>query len=545
MTLGYVALVLHAHLPFVRHPDREDYLEERWLHEAICECYLPLMESLERLRGDGIPFRLTLSLSPTLMAMLDDPLLRRRTQRYIEAGVELAEREVHHTRGTAAEPVAHFYRHRMRTLRQLYVDAYRRDLLTAIHQFAKDGYIDLITCAATHGFLPAYQHQPGMVRAQVQVAVQAFAARFGHVPRGFWLPECGYYPGVERFLREAGVEYIFVETHGLTHARPAPPMGPYAHVWSPHGLAAFARDPISSKQVWSSNEGYPGDSAYREFYRDIGFERDLAHLGGLAGPAGVRTFTGFKYHRVTGPTDQKHYYDRWAAEQTAIRHAAHFVQSRAAQVAHLRGMMPGGPLPLVVAPYDAELFGHWWFEGPYFLEQVAQAAIRVDGVRFVTPGDYIDMHRAGQGVAEPSYSSWGYQGYADFWVDGANHWLYRHLHAAGRSMERLAGGGEAGLRGSSGEAGLRGSGEEAEWLRRALNQAGRELLLAQASDWAFILRTGTATDYAHRRVHQHLGRFRRILRAVEQGEAPDPAWLSAVELADNLFPNLDYRVFAH
>lgn len=528
MTLGYVALVLHAHLPFVRHPDREDYLEERWLHEAVCECYLPLLESLERLAADGVSFRFTLSVSPTLMAMLDDPLLRDRTQRYIEAAVALADREVAYTAGTPAHLVAHYYRNRVRTLQRLYLNAYRRDLLTAFHQFAKAGYLDLITCAATHGFLPAYAGQPAVVRAQVRIATDVFRRRFGHTPRGFWLPECGYFPGVDRLLRDAGIEYAFAETHGLTHARPAPPLGPYAHAWTPGGLALFGRDPESSKQVWSAHEGYPGDSAYREFYRDIGYERDPAHLGSLAGPPGVRTFTGFKYHRVTGPTDKKEFYDRWAAEQTATRHAGHFVESRAHQVAYLRGLLPGSLPPLVVAPYDAELFGHWWFEGPYFLEQVARAARRQPAVRFITPGDYIDMHAEGQGVAEPSYSSWGYKGYADFWVDGANHWLYRHLHAAGRQMERLA------------AAPPRPPGHE-----RVLNQAARELLLAQASDWAFILRTGTAADYASRRARQHLSRFRRLAEAAHQGQAPDPTWLAQVEAADNLFPHLDYRVFAH
>lgn len=526
MTLGYVSLVLHAHLPFIRHPDRTDYLEERWLHEAVCECYLPLLDTLERLAADGVAFRFTLSLSPTLMAMLDDPLLRERTHGYLDASRALAEREVAYTAGTEAHHVARFYQHRLQRLCHLYVDRYGRDILTAFHAFAKAGYLELITCAATHGFLPAYADQPAMVRAQIRIAADVFRRRFGHVPRGFWLPECGYFPGVDHFLREAGIQYAFVETHGLTHARPAPPMGPYAHAWTPGGLAVFGRDPESSRQVWSGQEGYPGDSAYREFYRDIGYERDLAHLGALAGPNGTRIFSGFKYHRVTGPTDQKQVYDRWAAEQTAIRHAGHFVHTRAIQVAELRGLIPGGPPPLVVAPYDAELFGHWWFEGPYFLEQVARLAQGQGAVRFITPLDYIDMHGEGQGVAEPTYSSWGERGYADFWVDGSNHWLYRHLHAAGRQMTRLA----ATARDAT--------------LERALNQAARELLLAQASDWAFIMRAGTAAHYAQRRVKQHLGRFWRIAGAADRGQTPDPAWLNQVEMADNLFPDLDYRVYS-
>jgi 1,4-alpha-glucan branching enzyme len=528
MALGYVALVLHAHLPFVRHPEHRDCLEERWLFEANTECYLPLLAVLDRLEAEGIPFRLTVSLSPTLLAMLDDPLLRDRYQRYLEGAIDLADREVALLEGRLEQAVAHFYRHHLRKMHKLYTVRYARDLVSAFHRLARAGYVDLITCAATHGFLPLLQHQPEAVRAQVQVAVHEFRRRFGHPPRGFWLPECGYFPGVDRALREAGVEFCFVETHGLSHARPAAPMGPYSHGWTPGGVAVFGRDLHSSKQVWSASEGYPGDHAYREFYRDIGFDREPAHLGALAGPPGVRTFTGFKYHRVTGQTEQKELYDRWAAEQTATRHAAHFVHQRSRQVDELRSQLPpGSPPPLVVSPYDAELFGHWWFEGPYFLEQVARFAAHHTEVRFVTPADYLAMFPGGQGALEPAYSSWGYQGYADFWCDGDNHWVYRHLHGAGRRMVTLA----------------HRHPSPAPQVARALNQAARELLLAQASDWPFIMRTGTTSEYARHRFQGHLGRFRRITDDLADGREPDPAWLAGVEAADNLFPDLSYQVY--
>jgi 1,4-alpha-glucan branching enzyme len=527
MTAGYVALVLHAHLPFVRHPDRDDYLEERWLFEANTECYLPLLAALEKLEADGVPFRLTLSLSPTLMAMLDDPLLRDRYQEHLQESVALAEREVALTEGRWDHDVARYYRHQLQSMYDLYL-ARGRDLIGAFHRLAQAGYLELITCGATHGFLPLYQHQPELVRTQIQVAAQEFQYRFGHPPRGFWLPECGFYPGVDQYLKEAGIQYCFVDTHGIAHARPGTSRGPFAHGWTPAGIAVFGRDVASSRQVWSASEGYPGDSAYREFYRDIGFEREPAHLGKLAGPNGVRTFTGFKYHRVTGPTDYKEVYDRWAAERTAIRHAAHFVHERARQAAQIRGLLPDGPPPLMVAPYDAELFGHWWYEGPFFLEQVARQGAYHPDVAFVTPGDYLDRFPQGQGVLEPSQSSWGYLGYADFWLDGANHWMYRHLHGAGRRMAAL----------------VRRYPHAPEPIRRALNQALRELLLAQASDWAFILKTGTATNYAWHRFHHHMRRFCRIEEALREGKALDPRWLAQVEEADNLFPHLDYRVFA-
>ncbi|HXE71687.1 MAG TPA: DUF1957 domain-containing protein, partial [Candidatus Nitrosotenuis sp.] len=112
MSQGYLALVLHAHLPYVRHPDPERPMEEAWLHQALLECYLPLLEVWERLAAEGVPFRLTLSLSPTLLEMLDDPLLKERFRRYLESRLELAEREVWRTRDDPFHPAACLYRER-------------------------------------------------------------------------------------------------------------------------------------------------------------------------------------------------------------------------------------------------------------------------------------------------------------------------------------------------------------------------------------------------------------------------------------------------
>ena len=98
----------------------------------------------------------------------------------------------------------------------------------------------------------------------------------------------------------------------------------YAPCYTPAGPAAFARDPAASRQVWSAHEGYPGDPAYREFYRDIGFDLPMEHLGSIA--RGTRKFSGVKYHRITGRGDEKQLYDRTAAENAAAQHAIHFLE---------------------------------------------------------------------------------------------------------------------------------------------------------------------------------------------------------------------------
>ncbi|MGE5673982.1 MAG: glycoside hydrolase family 57 protein [Mycobacterium leprae] len=527
MTLGYLALVLHAHMPFVRHPESPAVLEERWLSEAVAECYLPLLAMLERLSAEGLPFRLTLSLSPTLMAMLDDDLLRSRCQQYLQAAGELAEREVHRTAGSTEAPIAAYYRNRFEWLYHLYTERYGRDLIGAFRRMAAAGYLDLITTAATHGFLPLLQHYPELVRAQVAVALSEFRRRFGYSPRGFWLPECGFDPGIDRILRNAGIDYCVLETHALFHARPAAPFGTFTHGYTPCGLAVFGRDHLSARQVWSATEGYPGHESYREFYRDIGFEREAAHLGPLALPSGIPSFTGLKYCRITGPVGPKAIYEPAAAEETARRHAAHFIHQRTRQLAEVRGLIPGAPPPILVAPFDAELFGHWWHEGPCFLDQLARQTAAGAPFQFITPGEYLRLHPAGQGQLQPPYSSWGYNGYAEFWCDETNHWMLRPLHDTGRTMVALA----------------RQMTEPSTTERALLNQAAREVLLAQASDWPFMIRAGTAVAYARQRFDSHIDRFGRLATALTQRQAPDPHWLEHVMAVDSLFPQIDYRVY--
>ena len=524
---GSLALVLHAHLPFVRHPEHPDFLEEDWLYEAISETYLPLLAAFDRLAEDGVPFRLTLTLTPTLVSMLRDELLMERYARRLDLLCELGDREVHRTRTDATfGPLAHFYREHFNLLRRLFHDRYRRDLVAAFRRHQDAGHLEIITCNATHGFLPLMQAVPEAVRAQIVVATTHYRQTFGRDPRGIWLAECGYYPGVERFLAAERLRFFFVDTHGLTDATPRPLHGPYAPVFTEAGVAAYARDPESSQQVWSSEHGYPGDPAYREFYRDIGWDLDLDYIRPYVQPTGDRKNTGFKYFRITGRgTEHKLPYDPGAARERAAVHAGNFLFNRERQFEYLASRM-GGRRPVVVAPYDAELFGHWWFEGPQFLELlIRKIASDTKAFRLVTPVDDLEEQPENQ-VATPPMSSWGERGYAAMWLDPKNDWVYPHLHQCARQMVELA-------RDFPDSSGLE---------RRALNQAARELLLAQASDWAFILRTGTMVDYAVRRTKEHVQRFQRLhaqlrARSVEEG------WLAHVEGRDTLFPEIDYRVY--
>jgi 1,4-alpha-glucan branching enzyme len=522
---GYVGLVLHAHLPFVRHPEHDDFLEEDWLFEAITETYVPLLMAFFRLREQRVPFRLTMSVTPPLAAMLADGLLRGRYRRHLARLTELAESEVRgNHEASRIGQIAHHYLRRFRDVAR-FIDGWNGDLLAAFRELQNDGHLEILACNATHGFLPLMSG-PAPRRAQIRAGVRAYARDFGRRPRGIWLAECGYDHGIDALLGEEGIDYFFVDSHGLTFGRPTPVRGIHAPVRTPGGPAAFARDLETGRQVWSSVEGYPGDPAYRDFYRDLGWDASYAYIRPYLHDDGVRRGVGLKYHRVTGgvPLDQKDLYDPAAAEARAHEHAQNFVFNRTHQIRHLRSQMDRPPL--VVAMYDAELFGHWWYEGPIFIEEVLRCLAREPDIEAMTPPEYLARHGDIQ-VQRPNPSTWGANGTSQIWLNGQVAWLYRYQHWAEQEMSRLY------------HRFAKARGLE----RRALAQAGRELLLMQSSDWAFIITTGTTPPYAVRRFKGHFQAFQALREGLLSGELRE-AEVSARESWTPIFHDLDVSAWA-
>ena len=299
---GYLSLVLHAHLPFVRHPEHERFLEENWLFEAITETYLPLLQLLEGWRRDGLSPRLTLTLTPTLCSMLQDPLLQDRYERHLEGAARTGrEGNPPHPLGEAActnWPCS--ITTASRPLRDATPPA-GGDLVGAFRQFQEAGMLEIITSAATHALLPLLADHPPSLRAQVLVARDHYRSCFGREPRGIWLPECAYAESLEDVLQEANLRWFVTDTHGILHARPAAALRRCLRPSSPPTASPpSAATPIRARQVWSRHEGYPGDPRYRDFYRDIGFDLDLDYVKPHLPAPGQRGFTGIKYHRITG-----------------------------------------------------------------------------------------------------------------------------------------------------------------------------------------------------------------------------------------------------
>ena len=388
--------------------------------------------------------------------------------------------------------------------------------------------LEIITCGATHGYFPILYVNEKTVRAQIAVGVQTYKKYFGKTPNGIWLPECGYIPEADKYLKEFGIKYIITETHGILYANPTPIYGTFAPIVSPEGIIAFGRDIESSRQVWSSINGYPGDFNYREFYRDIGYDAPYDYIKPYIASNGVRVHTGIKYYRITGKDCEKDYYNVQWAQDSVEKQAGHFFDSRVKQINEL-SKLTSNP-PIITCPYDAELYGHWWYEGPDWL-YVLFKKIYYDKCNFklITPSEYIDKYPSMQ-VCTPCRSSWGANGYSEVWLNYTNDYAHKYLHDIGNKMVELAN---------------KFPNEKDKTKKKALNQCAREVLLAQSSDWLFIITNGTMVDYAKKRIKDHVGRFNRLYDGLMNDKTDEEyiKFLKDISKKDCIFPEIDYMIY--
>ncbi len=526
MAAGSFALVLHSHLPYVRGAGRWPHGED-WIHEAILGTYLPLLVLLHDLRDAGVGYGVTLGLTPILLEQLADSGIGVRFGEYCDDQVARAEGDLRRFADegeTARAGLAFFYRSLFVSLRDAHVRRFGRDLVGAFADLARTAHVEILTSAATHGYLPLLDARA--VHAQLAVGTRTTRRRTGVDPRGIWLPECAYMPGLEEALASFGLTHFFTDPALLgarradeRAARAAQRSGgaldrplvdavdvlhPYLVRSSP--VAAFARHDRLSAQVWSAAHGYPGDPSYREFHR-----RDDR--------------SGLRYWRVTdaqGELGAKAPYAPGAAAERARAHASHFAalvrEVMAAHQAH-------GEAPVLTVTFDAELFGHWWFEGIDWLGGVLRD-LSSAGPRPVTAAAHLAAHPPRARV-ELRAGSWGTDNDDSTWRNEKTRSLWDELARLSADMAALGTIAPGG--------GLRD---------RAAGQAARELLLAEASDWPFLVTTGQAPDYAIERFQTHALRFRRSRDLALYGGELDETELRSLERADDPFVDASPADFA-
>lgn len=509
---------LHAHLPFVRHIEYASFLEENWYFEALNETYLPFLSMVEKLRDEGYKFNLSFSTSATLNAMFKDEALSNRFIAYLEKQKMLGLKEIERTKGIdKVNKIAKYYYDRACKSLDLFQNKYNKDIISALKVLNNEGYLNLITTAATSAHLPLYKDYEYFIRAQVKLAVDDFYECFNQYPKGFFLPNCGYYQGVEKILDEYGIKYFHVSAQAFFLAATKAKNANFAPAILNNGLYALSRDFNLSSLIWSSTEGYPTDKVYREFYRDIGYDLPLNYISDFIQEDGSRIFTGYKYYAITSNTDQKELYDIDLAKERAKEHARNFIYEINKKAENLKDLVTK-KISFSLS-FDAELFGHWWFEGLWFLEEV------IRNHKLNNIDEYLKEDPKQQ-VLKLAPSSWGRGGLNQTWLNRNNLWIYPQIHSCIEKLSELA---------------SRFSNQKSV-KQRFLNEAARVVLLMSSSDWALILANDPENYYANMKIKGYLDDFNLVYENMCKNSI-DTSWIINCEKRDVIFPEIDYNLF--
>ncbi len=502
--------------------------EENWWIEVLTESILPLLESLHRLRDEGVPFKITLAVSPTVLAMMRDPLLQERSEAQLDCSLHLALTEIE--RGTDPEkrPLAQWYADHYHRLHTYFCELWKYDLVAALNDLRQSGHVEIPASAATHALLPLFLKAPDVLRAQINIACSFYQECFGEKPELFWLPDFAYSPSLEPFLTEAGIKHLILDEHALTYSNQVPLEGIYHPAQSPGNTRLSFRDVESSQEILKIEAGLLHDTRYRQAYKMSGDETPVNGLKIHLEARQSNQIAALKIHCM----DSDDLYDPGQGQKAAQEHAIRFLKSRRKQIFKLKNK--GIQNPSIVTVYEAELFGHWRFEGIPFLEEVLRQFAVQDDMTLVS------LSEASQTTAlntvNPIPSSWGEGDYFENWLSQENAWIYPHLQRRAEQLQRIIAALDQNIDGLPD--GL------ADHRSRCVSQMTRELLLAQSSDWASFMRQPATQAYATHRFEKHLENFDQLASIYSSNIESDTTRLLAIEQQNPLFPNLEWKIFA-
>lgn len=522
-----LVFVLDAQMPFVRHPETPGRAEESRLFNALSDTWLPLLRACTSLESDGVPFKFALSIAPTLCEMLSDPLLQERYVSHLDRSVEFGLSELdRYADSPEKREIIKQHLDRFQANRRDFTETYERNVLQKIDYFALRGHIELLATTATACFMPLFADIPEALNAQIETGLTTYRRYFTSSPSGFWLPAMAWFPGCQNVLRAYGFQYAFVDSHAILFADPVPGTGVYAPVACDNGFVVYPRDSVSCRKIIGDETSYALSDIYLEMDHDIGFELDEASLSPLYDVKLGRRQTGFRYwSRGENGTGAENTYRLDKAFSKVELDAADFVDHVAGTLGKASEIREGEPVTLTCA-LPLSTFGQNWQEGVSWLESVFRKACASPSFNLAIPSTCVG-DRQSLLKTEPRFSSWHPLGYAEEVLNSANDWIYRYVRKATLRMIDLA-------ERFPDDTGLK---------ERALNMAARELLLAQAMDWALMMNEGDRYEYAKKRLEDSVRSFTVVYESLGSNFI-STEWLTTSEKRDNLFPDVNYRVFS-
>lgn len=566
--IGCFTFVLHSHLPYVLGHGNWPHGTD-WLNEATAETYIPLLNVLNKLIEEGVSPKITIGITPVLAEQLTSEEFSQEFLKYLQNKTNEAianQKEFKKFNQSHLFQLAQLWEEYYVKIMTDFIEKYKKDIIGEFRRLQNEGHIEIMTSCATHGYLPLLS-QDTSITAQIKQGISSYKRLFGVDPKGFWLPECGYRPsyewtppveipnvnpqfpttyprkGIEEFLAEEKIGYFLIDTHLLKGGKA---IGIYAErfealkrLWqqfekeyplkqediekSPYDVylvscdkkpvAIFTRDPNTSLQVWSGEWGYPGDGWYLDFHKK--------HFPG-----------GHRYWRVTSAKSDladKQVYEPDKVEDRIRENASHFKELVKSTLLNFYNQHK--KVGIVVSPFDTELFGHWWFEGPRWLYYVLKWIDADPELKLTTCSEYLEEFPPTVVVSIPE-GSWGEGGFHWIWLNEWTTWTWKHIYELEVKMQTLA---------------TEFADIQDETIQSILKQLARELLLLQASDWQFLISTWCARDYAEERVVRHYEAFKRLetmLVKYTNNQPIDPGewnFFNFIKNRDILFPDIEYK----
>ena len=487
MILGYFGLILHGHIPWCKKSGRWPAGEE-WLFEAMNETYIPFLNVLRELKEKGIKTAITINITPILAEQLADEYMKQQFSGYMENLISRAQQDIQRFENKPhRKAIANFHLANFKYNLETFYHNYYRDILGSFKWLQDEGMIELITCGATHGFLPLFESDSG-VFSQIQLAVDTHKKYFNREPKGIWLPECAYRPkeymngkvreSIDYWLNNSGIEYFFVDSHGILDAEILENKNEIGLNTNfgynlESNVSVFGRNKNTSRQVWDANIGYPGNEYYREFHK-----KD--HESGL------------HYWRIT-KREEKELYDIEEANKKVQADSIHF--ARLLETELLDFSEETKLTGIIISMYDFELYGHWWGEGIVWLKKIFELINKNPSIEMITISDYIGKNKNNFSVISMKESSWGEGGDFRVWKNPEHGWIWPYINSSMKAFEQV----------------LESNPNPNEWEQRVLKQIARELILMEGSDWPFLLYTEQAREYANQRFHHHHQRFLKLI----------------------------------
>ncbi|MDR1419230.1 MAG: DUF1957 domain-containing protein [Treponema sp.] len=514
-----ISIVLNAHLPFIQHDEGPYWSrEEQIFFDALSETYLPLLDVLARLDRDNVPFRLGISLSPVLCHLFSDEKLIKKYLDYTNRQIEFGWQEEDRTKGEdGLHSLAKYYVDLAGERRLSLMERHGGDILKSLDHYQRKGRVEILATAATGAFLPFLCSSPEAVQAQLEAGLASYRLNFGKYPLGFWLPELGWTAALDEHLRANNLGYTIVESHSLVFGNPPAEKGTFYPAKTPAGIFVLGRDFSPAGKFRAASP------LYRDNGKDAGYDLPAGMVESFLSANGERSGTGYKYYGGLDGKDQRLFYDPDAARKQAAGDARRFLDASAARLGAAAAMMKERPVSLCV--FDADDLGRLWYEGPVFIETLFREGAKRDDLQFTNPAEFLYRQESSFQTVTPEFSSGGINGYAQTWLDASNDWIYRHLFRAAERMTEMA-------ERFSDDSGLR---------ERALNQAARELLLAEAADWPKMMYEGDSA-FARGRIEEHLRNFTTIYETLGSNYI-STEWLTGLEKRHSIFPGINYRIF--